>query len=92
MISIMCSCGYRPLHASIVRRPDEVKDLTGGDADVVFSIECTGCKAQTFFEFFTAKDKREKDRVVLTHKSGGTCTKDPNTCSKMFCDWPKCGH
>lgn len=95
MIAITCSCGKKPLLATLIRRPDEVVDAVGRSdrgkiAEVVFSIECTGCKAQTFFSFFGDDDGSQ--RVELTYKAGGICTQDPNTCTKPFCDWPQCGH
>jgi hypothetical protein len=79
------------LIVTLVRRPDEIKALTGTDeAIVVFSVECPACKSQMYFEFFESADGAQ--RVEVTYKAGGTCTKDPNTCTSLFCWWPRCGH
>lgn len=94
MIGLTCSCpNTGTLLVTLVRRPDEIKEISGNDdAFCIFSVECTGCKAQMYFSFFDAPAEGERNRVEVTYKSGGECTKDPNTCTKLFCGWSKCAH
>ncbi len=85
-----------PARARLRSRPEPARARAHHPRDdkafCVFSVECKGCKAQMFFEFFDEIVEGGQNRVEVTYKPGGKCTKDPNTCTKLFCDWSKCAH